>query len=667
MVLVTSSRARRSQPRIITPNKPAEGKNMYPEHVIKGLTTDTNGLNLHENCMKQQLKKDNGLLSPQRQHSPSSFEDDGLLLSTSPFCMSYDRQRKRQSPPPEREWRTLPASEHSKNTVNPIRRIVDVMSVEPNPAKSLIKLHLGDPTLTGTLPPSDAVLKALQEALMSEKYNGYGPAVGLVEVREALARHVTTPEAPVTAEDFILTSGCSHALELAIEGMANAGDNILVPRPGFPLYTTLMRPHGIEDRHYDLQMENGALVNLQHLESLIDERTRAIIVCNPSNPTGAVYSKAHLEAILRIADLYKVPVIADEIYGGMVYDGAVFYPMATLEPKVPIISCDGIAKRYLVPGWRLGWLTIHDRHGALKNVRDGLRNLAQKIVGPCALVQGALPAILDNTPAEFFEHVRNVLTLNAKAAYNTLSAVPGLKPVRPQGAMYMMIGFDADNFPAFKGDELSFVKALIAEESVYCLPGTAFHCPGWIRLVLTYPEEVTLDACERIAAFCSRHYSLRRPTVVANGCYKSSSSIGLDSERLTLNGNEFIAYDIGGHAQAVRLWKDYYPAVDAIIFIIDTSDPQKLPLAKNELSAILMEEQVANCAIAVLGNKIDRFGALSEQQLEDYFELATWRTGKQKGSAGVDRGRRPLEIFMSSITAGQGYGDAFRWINMQLS
>lgn len=103
--------------------------------------------------------------------------------------------------------------------------------------------------------------------------------------------------------------------------------------------------------------------------------------------------------------------------------------------------------------------------------------------------------------------------------------------------MYMMVGFDAENFPSFKGDELSFVKALIAEESVYCLPGTAFHCPGWIRLVLTYPEEVTLDACKRIAAFCSRHYSLRRstaPTPVSNGLhapkaasYKSSSSLGL--------------------------------------------------------------------------------------------------------------------------------------------
>lgn len=96
-------------------------------------------------------------------------------------------------------------------------------------------------------------------------------------------------------------------------------------------------------------MENGAQVDLDDMESLIDDRTRAIIVNNPSNPTGAVYAKAHLEAILRIADKYKLPIIADEIYGGMVYDGAVFYPMATLEPKVPILSCDGIAKRYTFP------------------------------------------------------------------------------------------------------------------------------------------------------------------------------------------------------------------------------------------------------------------------------------------------------------------------------
>lgn len=119
----------------------------------------------------------------------------------------------------------------------------------------------------------------------------------------------------------------------------------------------------------------------------------------------------------------------------MVYDGAVFHSLATLSPKVPIITCDGIAKRYLVPGWRLGWLIIHDRFGVLSEIKKGIVALSQKIVGPCALVQGALPRILKETPQSYFDNIKDVISVNANIVYSILSRVPGLKPLRPQGAM----------------------------------------------------------------------------------------------------------------------------------------------------------------------------------------------------------------------------------------
>jgi tyrosine aminotransferase len=462
-------------------------------------------------------------LEPQEARQPSFLKvlNDGVLLGTSvpdylgtqiSVDVSYDGGI---SPPlkvarTSKSWGAMAPSRHAMETVNPIRRIVDVMSIKPNPEKALLKLHLGDPTLTGTMPTHEVVLKALEDSLKSGKYNGYGPAIGVLEVRAAVAEHATSSEAPVTAEDVILTSGCSHALQLAIEVLANPGDNILVPRPGFPLYGTLMRPHGIEDRPYDLQINRGWEADLVQMEGLIDERTKAIIVNNPSNPCGAVFSKEHLEAILRIADRYKVPIIADEIYGDLAFDGAKFLPMATLEPKVPILTCDGIGKRYLIPGWRLGWLIVHDRHSVFAEVRNGLRQLAQKIVGPSAVVQGALPAILKQTPESFHGHTRSILSQNAKVATEELAGVPGLRPVTPRGAMYMMVGLDMLSFPEFD-DELEFTKALIAEESVYCLPGTAFHYPGAIRLVMTYNAEIMREACQRIAEFCRRHYRLPTP------------------------------------------------------------------------------------------------------------------------------------------------------------
>jgi len=379
------------------------------------------------------------------------------------------------------------------------------MNVEPNPDKPLLKLHIGDPSITGILPTHEKVNQAVMDALLSGKYNGYGPAVGFVEVRQALAQFVSTPESYVDAEDITLTSGCSHALQLAIEALAGPGKNILVPNPGFPLYVTLMRPLEIEERYYNLCVDKNWQADLNHMESLIDDNTAAIVVNNPNNPTGAVYSREHLEDILKLAQKHRVPVIADEIYGDMVFGGAQFHPMHTLKPKVPLLTCDGISKRYLVPGWRLGWLIVHDVDDALFKVRTAIRQLAQKIVGPCALMQGALPAILRDTPDEFFQRTRDILSENVDIVCRELADAPGVNPIRAQGAMYMMIRSDINSFPEFDGEE-ALIKALISEESLYCLPGSAFNSPGAIRFVMTHSSETMLDACMRLKAFCQRHY-----------------------------------------------------------------------------------------------------------------------------------------------------------------
>ncbi|VDM79587.1 unnamed protein product [Strongylus vulgaris] len=302
--------------------------------------------------------------------------------------------------------------------------------VTPNPNKSLIKLHLGDPTLTGALPPSKVAVDALVEATTSHMFDGYGPAVGALAAREAVAIKYSHPEAPINADDVILASGCSHALQMAIEGLANPGDNILIPQPGFPLYSTLCRPHGIEDRAYKVDMANGGQIDLEYLETLIDDRTQALIVNNPGNPTGVVFSKEHLQEILA-----------------------------------------------------------------------GLVALSQKIVGPCSIIQGALPKILRDTPNEYFEHNRRIISRNAGIVNKSLKGVKGVHCLKPHGAMYMMISVDKTLY----GDDIHFSSNLIQEESVFCLPGTAFSSPGWIRLVLTQTEEISQEAALRIRSFCERH------------------------------------------------------------------------------------------------------------------------------------------------------------------
>ncbi|KAF7225184.1 tyrosine aminotransferase, partial [Nothobranchius furzeri] len=214
-------------------------------------------------------------------------------------------------------WDVQP-SEMANNTLNPIRAIVDGMKLTPNPDKPMIALSIGDPTVFGNLPTDDAVLQAMKDAIDSQKFNGYAPSVGYLQSRQAVANFYSCPEAPLQAEDVILTSGCSQAIELVINVFCNPGDNILVPCPGFSLYKTLAVSMGIKVKLYNLLPEKSWEIDLQHMESLIDERTSCLIVTNPSNPCGSVFKKEHLQKILKVASKHCVPILADEIYSDMV-------------------------------------------------------------------------------------------------------------------------------------------------------------------------------------------------------------------------------------------------------------------------------------------------------------------------------------------------------------
>ncbi|XP_062860341.1 tyrosine aminotransferase [Trichomycterus rosablanca] len=397
-------------------------------------------------------------------------------------------------------------SEMAKNTLNPIRAIVDGMKLTPNPDKPMIALSIGDPTVFGNLPTDDSVLQAMKDAIDSHKYNGYAPSVGYQKSREAVANFYSQPGDPLESNDVILTSGCSQAIELAISVLCNPGDNILVPCPGFSLYKTLAVSMGIQVRLYNLLPERSWEIDLKHMESLIDERTTCMIVNNPSNPCGSVFSKDHLQNIISVASRHCIPILADEIYGDMVFSDTKFHYMAPLSSDVPILSCGGLAKRWLVPGWRLGWILIHDHNNIFgPEIREGLVKLSQRILGACTIVQGAVESILNETPSKFYQSTINFIKSNAEICFSELSTIPGLNPVMPSGAMYLMVGIEMKYFPEFNND-VEFTERLVTEQSVFCLPATAFEYPNFFRIVLTVPEEMMVEACERIREFCLRHY-----------------------------------------------------------------------------------------------------------------------------------------------------------------
>ncbi|XP_058956402.2 tyrosine aminotransferase [Pocillopora verrucosa] len=403
-----------------------------------------------------------------------------------------------------RRWH-IPASVTAKTTFNPIRSIVDRMKVTPNPTKKMIALSIGDPSVFGNLEPCQEMLEAVVKCLKQSKHNGYAPSTGYVKAREAIAAEHSYPFSPINYKDVVLACGCSGALELALDVLLNPGDNVLLPKPGFSIYQTLSISRGHEVRHYNLLPERSWEIDLDHLESLIDDRTRAILVNNPSNPCGSVYSKEHLEAILEVAERYMLPIIADEVYEYAVFPGYKFYPLAQLSDNVPILTCGAISKRFLVPGWRLGWVIIYDKNEAFESeVRTGLIALSQQILGPNTLIQGALPEILTKTPQSFFDNTMRTIQKNAEILYEALLRIPELEPKMPCGAMYMMVGIDISKLDGIV-DDLDFTEKLISEQSVFCLPGKCFQYPNYFRIVLTVPEELTQLACKRINEFCKTH------------------------------------------------------------------------------------------------------------------------------------------------------------------
>lgn len=352
---------------------------------------------------------------------------------------------------------------------------------------------------------SKEVVESVKGALDSFNFNGYPPAIGYESARAAVAKRYTRLEAPLSSNDVIITSGCSGALEMIFSVLAHKDQTILLPQPGFSLYKTLCDNKGIKVKYYRLIPENNWEIDLDQVEKLLDDTVVAWLINNPSNPCGSVYSFEHLQDCKKLAQRQKLIIIADEIYEDLVFSPNTFHPLASVEPRIPLLACGGLAKRFLVPGWRLGWILIHDptSNGALVQVRSGLVDLAGIILGANSIVQAALPDIFNRVTATEHSINNEYIARNADIIYEALIGTPGLQLVRPQGAFYMMVGFDPSFFDFV--DDLEVCERLIMEESVICLPGIIFGIPNFIRLVYCAPPDMITKATDRIKAFLTRH------------------------------------------------------------------------------------------------------------------------------------------------------------------
>jgi len=428
-------------------------------------------------------------------------------------CSSRKRPLEEDAEPVKPgKWR-IRAGTRASDIRNPIREIMDTVAGKENPEKPLLSLAQGDPTCYPHLRPSQEMITAVVDAVTCMEHNGYQPSQGSARCRAAVAEAFTTPGRPaLEASDVFMAIGCSEALSHCIAALAGGkGSNMLLPRPGFPLYQVLCEYHGVEVRYYDLLPEIGWQCDVGGLAKLVDEKTCAILVNNPSNPCGAVYSREHLVDLLGAAEELGLPVIADEVYAGMSFNRP-FVSCAAASPRVPVLSVCALSKRWLAPGWRLGWITVHDTDGAFAaaKIPEALLKLCQVSLGPSAPLQAAVPSILRATPngCSWHTDVLAALEASARCCVRRCRACPGLEvAAEPQGSMYLMVRIQPNVLQGIGSDDVALAGKLLQEESIAILPGQCFCAPGYFRVVFAAPVEVLEMAWDRIEAFCRRSKS----------------------------------------------------------------------------------------------------------------------------------------------------------------
>eukprot|EP01018_Ginkgo_biloba_P025804 Gb_40015 [translate_table: standard] len=412
----------------------------------------------------------------------------------------------------KREWNFWPCSAvmgDSDNKMGGVRGALEFVTSHLNPqGKTKIPLGIGDPSQFDCFTPSPAAEDALIEAIKSRKYNGYSPALGLTQSRKAVAEHLSTGlPYKLTVDDICLTVGCRQAVQVSVAVLARKDANILLPRPVYPLYEAVLAYNGIEARYYSLIPEKDWEVDLDQVQSMADNNTVAMVLINPNNPSGAVFSYDHLAKVAEMAKGLGLLVISDEVYAHMVFGEKPFVPMGLFASTVPVLTVGSISKRWLVPGWRLGWLAICDPHGILKEtqITEGIMKISNLTVDPSTIVQAALPQILEKTNRDFHRQTLKVLSHAAGICYNRIQKIDVLCcQSKPQGGMFLMVKINTSSFEDIT-DDIGFSARLAKEESVIVLPGSSIGMKNWIRISFGISPSLLEESWDRIESFCLRH------------------------------------------------------------------------------------------------------------------------------------------------------------------
>jgi alanine-synthesizing transaminase len=387
----------------------------------------------------------------------------------------------------------------------------DIRGPVPKEAKRMedegfrvIKLNIGNPAAFGFNAP-DEILHDIIVNLQNAQ--GYGDSHGLFSARKAVMQDFQSKGVmDVGIDDIYIGNGVSELIMIAMQGLLNNGDEVLIPMPDYPLWTAAVTLSGGKAVHYLCDEGSDWNPDIADIRSKVTANTKAIVIINPNNPTGAVYDRSVLQEIAALAEEHDLIVYADEIYSRITYDGAVHVPMATVNPGVLTISFDGLSKAWRAAGFRSAWMVLSGNRKCAAGYVEGLELLSNMRLCANMAAQFGIQTALGG-----YQSVKDLILPGGRlreqrdTAMSLVNAIPGLSAVVPRGALYCFPRVDVKRFNIT--DDERFMLDLLRDQHLLLVQGTGFNWkePDHFRIVFLPDKDTLADAMHRLAAFLE-HY-----------------------------------------------------------------------------------------------------------------------------------------------------------------
>jgi alanine-synthesizing transaminase len=381
-----------------------------------------------------------------------------------------------------------------------IRNIVTAAEVLERNGRQVTYLNIGDPQALGFRPP-EHILEEVQRALR-ERFTGYAHSTGLPEARESIAAYATALKAPTTSEEVIVTSGASEAADLVLTALLDTRDEVLLPAPGYPLYPAILTRLGANARYYSLERDSDWQPSVDELASLINKRTKAIVLVNPNNPTGRITPDETTIRILSLAADNELLVISDEVYRELCFaEPPTSASVFAAQIGTPLITLESLSKTHLIPGWRVGWMRFTHSEKMRELIGAITRLASGRLCSPTPTQYAVKPA-LEGTKTFLNDFIREIKA-RCDLAVSQVNSIDGLSCTTPEAAFYLRMKVeDLDG----RSDE-QFVLEMLEWTGVLAVHGSGFGCDpndGYFRLVYLANQDILSSAFEEICSFVTQ-------------------------------------------------------------------------------------------------------------------------------------------------------------------